>query len=538
MKFRLLFLALSFFSLSNSWSQNTRTFDVQHYRFDVTLSDNSDTVQGDAQIQVKFLQATDQVVFDLLSLNKNGKGMIVSSVFEKDNPLVSYHRNDSLIIQIPQAAKSEDIKTFKISYKGIPADGLIISKNKYGFRTFFSDNWPDRAHNWLPCIDEPGDKATVEFIVTAPVHYQVISNGLQIEETNLSGNLKLSHWREDAPVPTKVMVIGAADFAVNLAGFARHIPVYSWVYPQDREKGFYDYALATDILSWFIQNVGSYGYKKLANVQSKTVFGGMENASAIFYSENSIDGKRTSEALLAHEIAHQWFGNMATEKTFAHLWLSEGFATYMTILYMENKYGGDTLQRMLKEDRQQVIAFAKKSDRAVVDPTTTKYMELLNANSYQKGGWVLHMLRRQSGDSAFWKSIRKYYNTYAGKNADTDDLRKIFEDVTGKDLKVFFQQWLFTPGQPQLNISWKYLDKEKKVKIMVTQQQKNIFQFPLDIQIQAASGKSSIERFQITKQSETFTIPTNEKITQVYLDPQTSLLFEGKVIGESPAPVP
>ena len=126
----------------------------------------------------------------------------------------------------------------------------------------------------------------------------------------------------------------------------------------------------------------------------------MENANTIFYHENSIDGRRSSETLLSHEIAHQWFGNMATEKTFAHLWLSEGFVTYMTILYMENKYGKDTAAYMLEEDRQEVIAFAKNSDRPVVD-NTKDFMELLNANSYQKGGWVLHMLRRQLGGFYF-----------------------------------------------------------------------------------------------------------------------------------------
>src|SRR5687767_14570272 len=126
---------------------------------------------------------------------------------------------------------------------------------------------------------------------------------------------------------------------------------------------------------------------------------------------------------------------MATEKTFAHLWLSEGFATYMTILYMEEKYGLDTARKMVEQDRREVIEHVKTSNRSIVD-NTTNYMELLNTNSYQKGGWVLHMLRRELGDSVFWRGIRKYYSTYAGKTADTDDFRKIMEEVSKKDLKV------------------------------------------------------------------------------------------------------
>src|SRR5207249_666261 len=123
----------------------------------------------------------------------------------------------------------------------------------------------------------------------------------------------------------------------------KNIPVSAWVYPQDSAKGFYDYALATEILKFYANYIAPYPYKKLANVQSKTIFGGMENASAIFYAENSVNGERTSEDLLAHEIAHQWFGDMASETSFEHLWLSEGFATYFTDLYFEKKYGKEAM---------------------------------------------------------------------------------------------------------------------------------------------------------------------------------------------------
>ena len=398
---------------------------------------------------------------------------------------------------------------------------------QYGHRTFFGDNWPNRGHNWLPCVDDPADKASVEFIVTAPQHYQVVANGILVEETNLTNDKKLTHWKEDVPVATKVMVIGVADFAVNLAGTIDNcIPVYSWVYPEDRDKGFYDYAQALEILPFFIKNVGPYGYKKLANVQSKTTFGGLENANTIFYHENSIDGTRKSETLLSHEIAHQWFGNMATEKSFAHLWLSEGFATYLTVLYMEKKHGADTARKMLEEDRLQVIDFVKTSDRSIVDETKD-YMELLNVNSYQKAGWVLHMLRRQLGDSIFWKSIRSYYATYAGKNADTKDLQLIFEKTSGKNLSQFFQQWLYSPGIPKLEVSWSFLPAEKKVSLTIKQLQKTPFSFPLEVQLK---NNTEIKTVNISKQEETFVIPVKEKPAKLILDPNTSLLFIGSAM--------
>lgn len=502
--------------------------DVTHYKFQITVNDKNDSIYGLAVIH--FIKKAGALQLDLAGTRPDKKGMLVTAVYSDEsltNKLKYRHSDEKLIIDLP-AALTDTAHVF-VSYKGIPFDGLIISKNKYGQRTFFADNWPNRGHNWLPCHDVPGDKASVEFVVTAPAHYQVISNGIQVEETNIDRHNKRTHWREEIPIPTKVMVIGVAEFAVQQSGLINGcIPVTSWVYPADRDKGFYDYALAAEILPFYIKNIGPYPYKKLANVESKTMFGGMENANAIFYSENSITGQRKREDLIAHEIAHQWFGNMATEKSFAHVWLSEGFATYLTILYMENKYGKDTAIHMLREDRAQVIAFAKRSDASVVDHNPD-YMELLNANSYQKGGWVLHMLHSQVGDEKFWEIMRKYFSTYAGKNADSEDFQKIVEEVTGRDWMIFFKQWLYTPGVPQLNVDWKYDAKSKSITINV-KQVKNISQFPLQIGIRSANGQMTISDLFISKEKESFRITVKEKPVSIVPDPNTVMLFDGKVL--------
>jgi aminopeptidase N len=526
MKRTLLLILHTLFAIIVIAQQPGATIDVQHYEFSIALTDISDQIKGKAAIDVLCIKDTKAITFDLVSKNNNDKGMSVVQVTENGKPLAYTHISNQLTIQLAAPVKSGERKNIEITYEGVPDNGLIITRNKYGHRVFFADNWPNRARHWLPCVDHPSDKAALDFIVTAPAHYQVISNGIKISDSSLSDQQRRTHYTETTPLSTKIMVIGVANFAIQEAGTVNNIPVSSWVYPEEKDKGFYDYALAVDILPYFIKNVGPYAFKKLANVESTTMFGGMENASAIFYSdESSITGTRKSESLLAHEIAHQWFGDMATEADWSHLWLSEGFATYMTILYFEHKYGYDTARQMLSKNRQIVIDFARRKLRPVVDSSVTNYMELLNANSYQKGGWVLHMLRRQLGDSIFWKGIQTYYNRFAGKNAVTGDLCKVMEEVSGKDLKPFFQQWLFIAGHPKLEISWKYNATKKAVEITVIQQQEPVFKFPLELQLDDTIKKS----VDITGRETRLAIPVTKKPATLIADPQVNLLFEGSI---------
>ena len=481
--FKKIFTVLSFtiFCFSAKAQSPGAILDVQHYTFSMQLTDADNVINGQADISVKFLKKTQSFKIDLVKKNSTGKGMLVSMVTEDKQDLK--FKQDSDAINITAVAEAGSEHTYHIVYQGVPVDGLIISTNKFGHRTFFGDNWPNRAHNWLPCVDEPADKATVDFIITTPDHYQVVANGSIVSETPLPDNQKITHWKETAPLPTKVMVIGVADFAVDHTGDVKNIPVYTYVFPENKDVGFNGYAVAKEILAYYIEKVGPYAYEKLANVQSKTIFGGMENASCIFYFENSV-GDKGIEELMAHEIAHQWFGDAASEKNFSHLWLSEGFATYMTNVYLEHKYGVDTLKKRLEADRQTVLDFEKSRKTAVVDTTVhNNYMVLLNANSYQKGGWILHMLRRKLGDTAYWKGIRSYYAKYENGNANTNDLRTELEKASGQNLESFFKKWLYSPGTPHLNITYNYNTDKKIVDLTITQKQAALFNFPLEVSV-------------------------------------------------------
>ncbi|HTE26599.1 M1 family aminopeptidase, partial [Flavitalea sp.] len=310
------------------------------------------------------------------------------------------------------------------------------------------------------------------------------------------------------------------------------IDISSWVYPEDRDKGFYDFALAKEIIPFFEKQIAPFPFRKLANVQSKTTFGGLENAGAIFYAEQMITGERTGESTIVHEIAHQWFGDMATESDFSHLWLSEGFATYLTMYFMEKKYGVDSANSLLIGDRQEVKVFTATKLLPVVDSSVKSYMELLNPNSYQKASWVLHMLRQETGDEAFWKGIQLYYKTYAGKNAVTADFQKIMETVSGKNLNQFFYQWLYVAGQPKLDISYKYNPQKKLVTVTVVQQQPTLFVFPLELTAYGGSGTNTSRSIKLNVKDKTSStdIPVNFEPIRIHVDEHTKLLYEGESV--------
>ena len=511
---KILLIALAAFC----FSAKAQDIDVLHYKFQLRLYDDRNEIEGKAEIKLRFLKTITSFTIDLITGGSHTIGM---------NPIVSgsnlqgqINEKSSIQIRLREPGVVDSIYSFEIIYSGIPADGLIISKNKYGDRTFFADNWPNRAHHWIPCVDRPDDKASFEFIVTAPSHYKVISNGIKLAEKEVGNEMKLTHWREDTPLSTKMMVIGVAKFSTKTYDDSpKDTPVSAWAYPQDSAKWFYDYALAPGILKFFADYIGPFPYKKLANVQSKTVFGGMENASAIFYNEDYVTGSRAFEDVIAHEIAHQWFGDMVSEKSFAHLWLSEGFADYFEHFYFEKKYGEKAAREKWLAARDEVITFARQSNKAVVD-STENLMSLLNANSYKKGAWFLRMLRYEVGDSIFQNIIRTFYNQYKGRNAETRDFETVAERVSGKELTWFFHQWLYRPGIPQLKFA-KTKTKDG-VGLIVTQLQDSVYNLNLPVLIGQEKKPMTLK---LTNRKDFFLIGTDAD-SAIVIDPTTCLLFQ------------
>lgn len=511
--------------------------DVEHYRFAITVSDSTDRIEGAATVRMRFLaDGLTRVELDLAAVTaeRQGKGMVVSTVSSGGVPLAFTHARDRLAMTLAAPTTKGNVAEFVVTYAGIPAGGLLIGPNKYGDRGFFSDDWPDKARQWLPTIDHISDKATMEMDVVAPAHYQVISNGRRVEESDLPGNRRRTVWREGVPIAPWLYVLGVARFAVQHAGDHRGVPLETWVFAQDRDAGFHDFAVPVkEAMAFYSEFVGPFSYEKLANVQSNSVSGGMEAASAIFYSAGSVTGTRPVRwrNVIIHEIAHQWWGNAVTEADWDDVWLSEGFATYFTLLFIEHAYGRDAFVAGLRDSRKTVLDFdARRPDYRVVHDNLADMSQVTTSMTYQKGSWVLHMLRERMGDDRFWAGIREYYARYKDASATTADFRRVMERAAGEELGAFFDQWLYRGGIPRLEGTWWWDAEKREVVVELRQVQAGApFVLPLEVGIERAGAAPRVERMTLDAAVTRASFPAEQAPTGVTLDPGTRALFAGEI---------
>jgi aminopeptidase N len=525
-----LVIALLLISISPALSRDSyprpTALDVQHYRIRLEIKEAGEQITAASEVLVAFNgDGVKQVALDFA-------GMTVDEVRENDAVAKFSHDGARLVIALQGAYGRGDRCRLSVKYHGSPADGLLIKKNKFGDRTVFADNWPDRARHWFPAIDHPSDKATVEFFVTAPDRYDVVANGALVETTSNQDGTRLTHWSETVPIPTYCMVVGATEFTIINAGSSRGVPVLYYLYPKDRDNGVKDYGRAVRMLEFYTEMFGPYPYEKLALVQSSTRFGGMENASAIFFDEKAFNGSGRLEGVVAHEIAHQWFGDSVTEADWHHLWLSEGFATYFENVFFEYADGRDKLVARMLADKERYLKAYGATAPPIHDPTITDLLKLLNRNNYEKGGWVLHMLRRVVGDERFFAAVRDYYRTHRDRNALTEDLQRVMEFHSGRRLDWFFRQWIYEPGYPVYDARWRWDEAAKELRVRVTQkQEKTIFQMPIDLEFDV-NGKARRETVQVSEREQAFTFKLDARPRLVRLDPDEWVLKVATVAEE------
>ena len=465
--------------------------DVQDYAFTLELPDTGAFLRGDATLLVRRSANVRTLRLDLVD------ALVVRHVTVNDSVVPVLHSNGRIDIPLPRAGDSVRVR---VTYDGMVSDGLVVRKDAAGRWTWFGDNWPNRTHQWLPTVDHPSDKATVSWTIVAPSARTVVANGSLVSRQAVmrhGATMTETRWRESRPIAPYLMVIAAGNLQeVPLADADCHpgdegqcVRQMVYVNPELASWATGAFAMAPRIMSLFERLIGPFPYEKLAHLQSSTRFGGMENASAIFYDDKLFTTRTLGESIIAHETAHQWFGDAVTEREWGHVWLSEGFATYFAALWTRAAHGDDAYRAEMAGIRARILTDRVVAERPVLDTTQTDYLALLNVNSYQKGGYILYLLHQQLGDSVFFGALRSYYATYRHSTALTDDLQRELERASGRSLHQFFDQWLRRPGVPELSVSWRHDERTGALSMHVVQRAKSgAYELSAPVAITAASG--------------------------------------------------
>jgi aminopeptidase N len=508
-----------------------RGVDALDYDIRLELADTGAFIRGDVTLLAKRDSAVRSIRLDLVD------AMSVRSV-ELNGRAVTASRGANGI-DVPIDPSAGDSVRVRVVYDGSPSDGLIVRRDGQGRWTWFGDNWPDRARHWLPLIDRPGDKATVTWTVKAPSARTVVANGALVETRRLTGRdagRSETRWRESRPIASYLMVIAAGPLVrydlrepdCHYGDLGQCVRQTIYVMPEHRAWLPGPFLAAGPIMLLFEGLIGPFPYEKLAHLQSQTRFGGMENASAIFYASDLFAKRTLKDDIIAHEVAHQWFGDAVTPREFAHLWLSEGLVNYFGALWTQYIRGDAPFQREMAKVRQKILTDSVVASRPVVDTAQRNYLDLLNTNSYDKGNYIAYLLHRQLGDSAFFRGIRSYYASHRHGTVVSDDLRRALEQASGQPLTQFFAQWLTRPGVAEPVVGWVHDARDSTVSLVVIQEgARGAYELPLPVVLRDAEGRDQALVVAIPAQARaTVAVPGrySSKPSSLRFDPDTLLL--------------
>jgi aminopeptidase N len=468
--------------------------------------------------------------------------MSVDSVRHMNAPVRFEQLEGRLNVHLPRPKNKSDVFTIEITYHGRPVDGLIFKTDKAGKPSATGDNWPDRVHHWIPTLDHPSAKATINFTVTAPARDTVVANGKFVSTRDNPDTTRTWVYTESRPIPPYCMIIAVGEYAQSQLSVNTGPPLSFYVPLTDKDVAVRGFSSALPTLQFFSERIAPYPYEKLALIVGATRFGGMENSSAIVFSGNLFSTPLDSPPLsrrfnirrglvevTAHEIAHQWFGDSVSIKTWADFWLSEGFATYFAALFVERFDGQEAFREFMLRAANSYFAYAQRRRAPIHDTETEDLMKLLNANNYQKGAWVLHMLRGLLGDEAFFKGIRAFYLSHEDKSASTEDLRVALERVSGKNLKEFFERWVYASGHPRYEAFWSWREGKEgsgTLEIHLEQTQEDApFLTPLPVEI-VFDDKIQHTKLTPGDRAMSLFIPLARKPTDVRIDPNETVLKE------------
>lgn len=514
-----------------------QVYDVQHYVIRVTFDPEKRLVNGDVSIRFKPLENGLSVAeFDAVGLD------IRSVQLQPDGrALLSKSKDDTLAVQLDRSYGPSDVVELRFQYTAKPKKGVyfVDEKREDGKVVHPAQIWtqgePDEARHWFPLFDFPSDKATTEQIITVPKPQVVIGNGELVSKIDNADGTGTFHYKMDIAFSPYLIsfVVGTYSKIEDNYG---DVKLGYYVYPGREAIVPLAYGKTKEMMRIFEELTGiDYPYNKYdQTIVANFEFGGMENITATTMADSEIayanfDFLRGGvEDLVAHELAHSWFGNLVTCRNWAELWLNEGFATFMESAVREKMYGRKDYMRKILLDAEifKVDDALGKKRFGLFNQEAGNVAALFDrpAITYNKGGAVLHQLREQVGEAAFWRAVNAYLIRNRLGNVETKDLQKEMELASGQKLDWFFDQWIYGIGYPKLTVRPVYNVRSKMLKLTVTQTQSPdkftpaAYRLPMQIDVRTA-GSGVTQKIDITKRTEVFSIPVRSKPTEIKLDP-------------------
>jgi aminopeptidase N len=521
-----------------------RRADILHVKLDVTPDFAKRTVSGTATLRFKpIAQPLEKLELDAVDLKITSITAIGAQVAEHQTT------DDKLIITFAKEIAPDAEATVTVTYSAQPDHGLYFRTPEMGYKEGDTQVWsqgePEEHRFWFPSYDYPNERFTSEVICHVPKGMQVISNGTLKSEQTGSDGLVAFHWQQDKPHVNYLIALAAGYFH-KLEDKAGTLPLALLVPPSYKAQAANAFTDTRMIIEFYQKEIGvPFAWDKYYQIYCLDfIAGGMENTSCTFEAADMLFNSDTEQLrslheLDAHETAHQWFGDLVTCRDWSHLWLNEGFATYYTVLYEEQKLGTDAMKYALWQEAQQV--FQANDTRPIVWRDYGDPMQQFDSRAYPKGGWVLHMLRSQLGADLYRKCIKTYLERHRNSIVRTEDLQDVIEEVSGLSFDQFFDQWLFHGGVPELKIDYSWDASSKQAKITVRQTQKlseqvRLFRVPLPIGF-AVAGQKELLRFKadVSKDVEDFYFPLPAQPELVRIDPDYTVL--AKIAFTPPGPL-
>lgn len=440
-------------------------------------------------------------------------------------------KQNRIIINSSTAFRDTFIVTVK--YEGTPKragfDGFVFGEVN-GKPLIYNISEPDFAPTWFPCDDDPADKALLDIEITNDSQFVSVSNGNLIS-TKSEGKKKIYHWKTVYPISTYLVAvyssayINYSDSYTSLDG-KDSMKIEYYVLPEHLDDAKIDFAEHKDMLKIFSELFGEYPFikEKYGVAEFLWNYGAMENQTITGIGYNFLSGKNFFRDTYSHELSHHWWGNSVGLKSWKDIWLNEGFASYSEALYLEKKFGRDAHNALMSSK------FNDSFRGTLYNPKN-----LFGETVYDKGAWVLFMLRNEVGDSTFIKILKDYYDEYKYSNASTSDFKNVCEKISGKNLNNFFDQWIYT-GDENINCVYSFNVEEEagidicKLKIEQIQEKYPEFNFPLEIKIEYQDGSSELKQVQVISRQQEFLFNVNKNFKDIYLDTGNKLLAVFKKI--------